>query len=665
MSLEVAGRQAECPECGGPIEWKLGSSAALVCPWCRTSVVRTDRDLTALGRVADLVPTFPAMAVGDTGRIQSGPNQVVGFTVLGRVQLDHGSGPWDEWYVGFSDGSWGYVAKAQGEWLVTSHVNAAALPNYDAMGPGVRGTLPTIGGNWVVAERGTSTVLSAEGELPDPVSVGDVARYVDLHGDDQAFATIDYGTAGVSAPETVLFAGKRLAPGALAFRQDALGPRPTESVAVQQLLCPSCGGPCPVLTPGTAERAVCPACNALLDFKGGAFEFLGQLKQPRVVPLIPLGTPGTLQGLEMLCIGLMERSVDVEGVRYSWREYLLHSAKGYRWLLEDAGHFTLVAPIPATAVQVQGTKATYGGTRYKLFALNQATVRFVIGEFYWKVQVGEQSETTDFIAPPLTVSEDRSKQEIQWSAGRYIDSREVWRGFKLDGKPPRAHDVAPTMPNPVGLKLPAVVTVLGALVLLAMSFAFRSPTAERTLLDGPIEMPRNPEPNIRPGQVPTPMDQGPSVHITKSPEFELPAGAEALEVTLKSDLGSGWLGLGASLIHRESGTSTSFTLEQDRFHASGAARTTNRLVTKETIGGLAPGHYVLRLDPRWARKGPTIVGTGGASLNAPTATVSLRNKVPSSSGCFCFSFLLILLPVPFAFLRRLIFESRRWRNSTV
>ena len=48
-------RQGSCPNCGGPIEFKLGSSAALVCPWCRHSVVRTDRDLRSFGKVADLV----------------------------------------------------------------------------------------------------------------------------------------------------------------------------------------------------------------------------------------------------------------------------------------------------------------------------------------------------------------------------------------------------------------------------------------------------------------------------------------------------------------------------------------------------------------------------------------------------------------------------------
>ena len=88
-----------------------------MCGYCRFSVVRSDRDLSVIGKVADLVPTAAPIAVGDSGSVGG-----KAFTVLGRTQLDHGRGPWDEWYIAFQDGTWGWLAYAQGNWYATWEV---------------------------------------------------------------------------------------------------------------------------------------------------------------------------------------------------------------------------------------------------------------------------------------------------------------------------------------------------------------------------------------------------------------------------------------------------------------------------------------------------------------------------------------------------------------
>ena len=50
----MAVAQGTCPGCGAPIEFGVGSSIAKVCEYCRTTVVRSDRGLENLGKVADL-----------------------------------------------------------------------------------------------------------------------------------------------------------------------------------------------------------------------------------------------------------------------------------------------------------------------------------------------------------------------------------------------------------------------------------------------------------------------------------------------------------------------------------------------------------------------------------------------------------------------------------
>lgn len=670
-------RQAQCPSCGGPIEWKLGSSAALVCPWCRFSVVRTDRDLRAIGRIADLVPTAPIMAVGDYGTIDGEE-----FVVGGRLQLDHGAGPWDEWYVELPrQRRWGWLAKAQGRFYLTMPVETSGLPAFDHMTPGTAGRLPGAGDvDWTVAERGGSALLSAEGELPYPAIPGESGRYVDLHAPGGGFATIDYGD-GSEPPK--LYVGREIAHDRVQFREGSVGARPVEKVDVARLRCPTCGGPVPILVPEETERAACPSCSSLLDFEQGELRLLGQLNQGRVQPLVPLGQKGTLRGVEHLCIGLMERATIVDGVEYRWREYLLHTPQGYRWLLEDNNHFTYVTTINAADVTPTTTGADYQGRSYRLFSSVQTVVRFVVGEFYWKVQLGETAHASDYIAPPFILSEERSANEAIWSQGEYVTGKEIWRAFGLPGSPPAPIEVAPAQPNPVRIGLPMAFAALGLVALAVVWFATRpAQTQPIVLVDGEVAMPPVPDPDMvtRGGQTGVagidfdplagtpfarPTTTPPSGAYTApsfTPPFFVPETADGIEVIVQCDMGSGWLGVAAALIHQPSGMLHEVVLEHDDFHGLGASRSFMRQVVSAKIGRLAPGRYLLRLDPRWARKR----GSTG-EYDVPAVRVALRtvHERGAGDGCLFLTALLLFAPVPLAFMRRSAFEGRRWYNSNL
>lgn len=152
----LSNRQANCPHCGGPIEFKLGSAVALVCDFCRASVVRVDQALHTLGQLAQLVPTTPFLSVGDEGQI-AGQR----FRVGGRLQLDHGQGPWDEWYVEYEDGHWGWLALAQGLVYATEPQTVSHLPSWEDCPAGTEVELEGQAGTFVVTQRGGSALLSA------------------------------------------------------------------------------------------------------------------------------------------------------------------------------------------------------------------------------------------------------------------------------------------------------------------------------------------------------------------------------------------------------------------------------------------------------------------------------------------------------------------------
>ncbi|HEV8436404.1 MAG TPA: DUF4178 domain-containing protein, partial [Thermoanaerobaculia bacterium] len=147
---------ANCPSCGGQIEFKVGSSAAVICDHCRTVVARTDRGLEDLGKVAPLVDTGSPLRRDLPGKIRG-----AGFRLVGRTQMRHPmGGVWDEWYAAFDSGQWGWIAEAQGKYYVTVKEARTNLPPYDML---------QVGGMYdglTVTEVGTATVIAGEGEIP-------------------------------------------------------------------------------------------------------------------------------------------------------------------------------------------------------------------------------------------------------------------------------------------------------------------------------------------------------------------------------------------------------------------------------------------------------------------------------------------------------------------
>src|SRR5690606_24467982 len=120
-------------------------------------------DLTTLGKVADLVAIPSPFQVGTTGTLDRKR-----FRIAGRVQYDRvgaASAPWEELVVAWEDGTWSWLAQAQGRLYLTEPCEKADdVPAYDQAVPG---TLVTIGNVTLrVTERGSRRMISGEGELP-------------------------------------------------------------------------------------------------------------------------------------------------------------------------------------------------------------------------------------------------------------------------------------------------------------------------------------------------------------------------------------------------------------------------------------------------------------------------------------------------------------------
>jgi hypothetical protein len=450
---------APCPNCGGPVEFRFDGTLVTVCEFCHSAIARDDRDFKLIGKVSDLVETSSVVHLGSTGSYRGKP-----FEVVGRVQYQHAAGGfWDEWYLRLPGDKMAWLADAQGQMHLTFPRPIRGrlyVPEFESLSIGQRVKL---GDNELtVTEKGTAKSYAAQGEIPWAFRPGDDHVYADLRGNEGWFATLEYGDAVDTTAHKRLSVGKTVALNELNLNAPAVMPLDADEVkrvATLQLNCPQCGGPLDLRTPDQTLRVGCPNCGALLDVNKGKLQILKTLDDRRVQPSIPLGSVGRFQcpekvsDHEFTVIGCMDRFAKYQGNVFPWREYLLHNPEiGFRWLVENDRHWSFVEPITAEGAAQASDTVNYKSRQYRIYDRGTAYVRSCMGEFYWKVNQGDQVATKDFICPPYMISFERSitgsTEELNVSHGTYVTVDEVKAAFGLKNLT-RPWGIGPIQPAPI------------------------------------------------------------------------------------------------------------------------------------------------------------------------------------------------------------------------
>jgi hypothetical protein len=183
--------EAGCPSCGAPIEFKNARSVAAVCAHCDTTVSRTDRSsaLQDLGQISHVVPDASPIQLGSSGKCFG-----VEFLVIGRLQVQHAIGFWNEWYLQWADKRTGWLGEALGQYMVTFPTSeeeaAAQLPTWEQVMPGQRVMLAKK--PYVITDKRVARATGTEGETPFAIGDGYELPYADLRRADAGFATLDY-----------------------------------------------------------------------------------------------------------------------------------------------------------------------------------------------------------------------------------------------------------------------------------------------------------------------------------------------------------------------------------------------------------------------------------------------------------------------------------------
>jgi Zn finger protein HypA/HybF involved in hydrogenase expression len=456
---------AKCPSCAATVEFQKGSTIVLVCPFCRSAIARTDRGLEDLGKVAEITESLSSLRVGLSG-VWRGQH----FELTGRIRKLHELGGfWDEWYAVFSNGWIGWLAEAQGKFYLTFYQALSPenrLPGFEQLQLGQ--TVPQIPSKTplMVAEKGTATAVTAEGEIPFKFIPGATFDYADLSGEGDVFGTIDYGK-----PEPQVLIGQQLDLDEVGLSNARPKAAEAQSVEAKAISCPHCAAPLELVAPDRSQRVTCQFCNSLLDVNQGNLTFLNALKTEQKFSLdLVVGSEGAFEnfagGAKFKLIGAMTRSVTFD-IKYFWNEYLLYNPLiGFRWLVQSDGHWNYVEPVNVADVKesaVSDLLVTFNEQDFRIYQDTTATVEYVTGEFYWRVTQGETVRAIDYVAPPRMLSKETADKEINWSLGTYLKQEEVEKAFNA-GALPGSNLIAPNQPFRYNALIRAALIVLLAAI---------------------------------------------------------------------------------------------------------------------------------------------------------------------------------------------------------
>jgi len=385
------------------------------------------------------------------------------------------------------------------------------------------------------------------------------------------------------------------------------------------------------------ESIACEACGSVIDNTDENLRILSTFQSKmKYQPLIPLGRRGMIRGDPFEAIGYLRRAVTVEGVDYEWSEYLLFNPyKGFRWITEYNGHWNFMKTT-TQKIKKKGGAVSYLDKTFRHFQTTKARVVYVVGEFYWKVQAGETCTVTDYISPPLILSQEQTDQETSWSVGEYLEPEAVWKAFHLTTPIPARIGVGPNQVSPYKLQSASLWKLIGCLFLAAViiHFGLYFLSQDKLVYDQRFVFRQN--------------SQEKAV-VTEL--FDIRGRASNVVIkTAAAPLSNNWLYLNMSLIS-EDGRAYDFGREISYYHGTedGSAWSEGGFSDEAVLPTIPEGRYYLRIEPE---------------SSAPMVNYHVRvyRDVPQWSFFFLALGALCIPPVVLIW-RSSRFERARWAES--
>jgi predicted RNA-binding Zn-ribbon protein involved in translation (DUF1610 family) len=178
----MGGPTPTCPSCGAPVQFR-SAAPYIVCPFCRSLLVRRDAVLDSIGRVAQVPEDISPFQLQTSGVFERRH-----FTLVGRIRKSWAQGSWSEWCASFDAPPFGWLAEAQGDLVMTFEQSLQSPLPLD-LAPGA--SVAVGGQNYTVSDVKAVDITAADGDLGSAAITGMSMTSIDLRGPGLQFATIE------------------------------------------------------------------------------------------------------------------------------------------------------------------------------------------------------------------------------------------------------------------------------------------------------------------------------------------------------------------------------------------------------------------------------------------------------------------------------------------
>jgi hypothetical protein len=679
----MAARVLDCPQCGAPVTFRSSIAVFAVCEHCRAMVVLHGADLKSIGVMAALPPDLSPFQIGARGEWKGR-----GFEIVGRLRVEWEQGSWNEWCIVYDAKTTGWLAEAQGLLMISFAATLSEKLPAEASFYTPNLHLKLNGAPWAVTDVKKVSYRAAEGELPFAASPRENRVSVDLIGATDGFASIE-----LDGKTLELFTGEYAQFTELNLTNLRPVPGWNAEIAEEKgktnaLSCPSCGAVVSLRAAGQSMSAVCGSCGVVIDTATPELQVIQQADAAvrKLAPLLPIGQRGKLFDADYEVVGFVSRSDKWS----TWSEYLLFNPwLGFHWLVSFQGHWTLIDRLASMPDETANT-VYCAGRSYNLFAKGSATVKGVLGEFYWKVQRGEEAEVADYIAPPEIISRETYPRlaEVTWSHGKYVEPSVIGDAFAAKDLP-IPEGIYLNQPNPFAQKWKEIRWMFFlSLPILFLIWAFTMPKSVR-LIDAPLvfqrpraavvaptatpsstlssrtkenddlfaflrateaaERARHPSPSATPF-IPIPAETQPTL-VTA--HFQLTGEDQRVEISANADVDNSWLDLDVDLVNAQTNQSIPAPLEVAYYHGydSDGSWTEGGTNAHIELPAVPAGEYFLTIDP-----------TADAKIDRLPFTIHVESGGAFFGNCIVVLLLVLFYPVMLLW-RSYLFEKERWSDS--
>lgn len=630
--VQTMERKFQCPSCGAGNVVTNPGILMKICDFCKTAIYWDKESALRAGRKSMDLPGSSRFRVGATGKLGDET-----FRILGRLSYAHEKGTWNEWFIEMHDRSIRWLAEDEGELFLEQSVNLTSpVPSYKELEPGMQVVLADEVG--VIEEIGEARCLGGEGEIPFEVEIGETYPYADGTAADGSFIFgLEYDTES-GIPRA--FRGK-----ALSLAESQAEPRADQDAVARTaevIRCASCGKPYEGRRVETTEMVVCDSCGAALQLDEAETRVVGRNPGRKPHFTFEVGTRITLEKITYEVMGRLYYVEVEEGIQYPSYEYALyHPEKGYLWLSEETGHFTVSQPLHLR-VYIESfwpkSKVRVGREQFSVFEDGFVTLRWVDGALPWTAVVGEETNYVHMIKPPEYVDREITGKEMELFRGRYVSRSEMLSAIPPGVTLPPARGVYSCQPYVAsdwvrGLgKIGALFLVLN-LVLWIYSFV-----SERTSVVLREKISAN---------------QYTKEHMSKP--FEVSRDGSILRLVGKVPLNNSWLGLDFGLVDSQDQVIKEFSNEASYYHG------------RDSEGYWSEGSRSFSSYFKVERAGTyrlLMHATGGSGYRRgppKNEPVQLTVKTGATiSSYFIFPIILSALFALIGVISRGIFETRRW-----